>query len=249
MSDEPTRFAERDLRGARFERCDLSGAVIRGSNVDRLEVDDPWLLEGGTLVVNGVEVSGFVDAELNRRFPGRELRTADTPNGLREAWAAVERQWEQTLARVASMPQGTVDISVDGEFSLAETLRHLVMATDVWLRKAVLGVAEPYHPLGKPHAEFFSDGLDASVFSSDHPAYDAVRAVRAERQAMVRDFLAGVTADQLAETRTNPWGERQETVAHCLRTILEEEWEHHRYAVRDLDSIEARGARARDVLD
>ncbi len=25
----------------------------------------------------------------------------------------------------------------------------------------------------------------------------------------------------------------------CLHTILEEEWEHHRYAVRDLDAIEA----------
>jgi hypothetical protein len=28
-------------------------------------------------------------------------------------------------------------------------------------------------------------------------------------------------------------------VLSCLRTILEEEWEHHRYAVRDLDSLAA----------
>jgi hypothetical protein len=27
-------------------------------------------------------------------------------------------------------------------------------------------------------------------------------------------------------------------VLSCLHTILEEEWEHHRYAVRDLDAIE-----------
>ncbi len=31
----------------------------------------------------------------------------------------------------------------------------------------------------------------------------------------------------------------QETTLSCLHTILEEEWEHHRYAVRDLDAIEA----------
>jgi hypothetical protein len=28
-----------------------------------------------------------------------------------------------------------------------------------------------------------------------------------------------------------------ETVLRCLHTILQEEWEHQRYAVRDLDQI------------
>ncbi len=57
---------------------------------------------------------------------------------------------------------------------------------------------------------------------------------------LVRDFLAGVTDDDLAGTRKNPWPpEHPETVLSCLHTIVEEEWEHHRYAVRDLDVIEA----------
>ena len=56
---------------------------------------------------------------------------------------------------------------------------------------------------------------------------------------MVRDFLASVTADELATARRNPWNpEYQETTMSCLHVILEEEWEHHRYAVRDLDIIE-----------
>ena len=59
-----------------------------------------------------------------------------------------------------------------------------------------------------------------------------------ERVEMVRDFLAATTAEELAEPRTNPWASHhQETVLSCLHTILEEEWEHHRYAVRDLDVI------------
>jgi hypothetical protein len=39
--------------------------------VDGAEIEAPWLLSGGTLLVNGVDVVPFVEAELNRRFPGR----------------------------------------------------------------------------------------------------------------------------------------------------------------------------------
>jgi hypothetical protein len=58
---------------------------------------------------------------------------------------------------------------------------------------------------------------------------------------MVRDFLAGVTPGELATKRPNPWGESEypQTTLSCLRVILEEEWEHLRYATRDLDAIEA----------
>ena len=41
-----------------------------------------------------------------------------------------------------------VDVSVAGEWSFAQTLRHLVLATDMWLGKAVLEIEQPFHPLG-----------------------------------------------------------------------------------------------------
>jgi hypothetical protein len=104
----------------------------------------------------------------------------------------------------------------------------------------VQGVEAPYHPIGQPNAEYEADGHDPSVFSSEHPSHAEVLEVRVERMAMVRDYLAGVTAEQLAESRANPWApDYTETVAHCLHTILEEEWEHMRFAIRDLDAIEA----------
>ena len=57
------------------------------------------------------------------------------------------------------------------------------------------------------------------------------------------DLLATVTSDELGATRRNPQDpECQETVLSCLHVILNEEWEHHRYAVRDLDAIEATSA-------
>lgn len=235
------RFEDSNLRGARFVRSDLSGAVMRGVDVADADVDAPWLFDGdGAFTVNGVDVVPFVDAELNRRFPGRELRRAEDPDGLRAAWAAVEGAWTGTLARVAAMPAGTPDVSVDGEWSFAQTLRHLVMATDTWLGRAVLGLDQPYHPIGQPNAEYETDGNDMAVFSVTAPAYAEVLDVRAGRVAMVRDFLATVTADDLAGERRNPWSpEYPETVLSCVHVILGEEWEHHRYAVRDLDVIAA----------
>jgi hypothetical protein len=222
----------------------LRGLVFRGAEAAGLDIDSPWLIEeGGPLYVNGVDVVPFVDAELNRRFPGRELRRSDTPAGLAEAWAAIERTWSVTVARAAAMPAGTVDVAVGGEWSFAQTLRHLVMATDVWLRKAILGEAQPYHPIGQPNPEAVAEGVDATTFSEPDPTFERVMEVRTGHLALVRDFIAQATEEQLAEARANPWApQHDETVLSCLHTIIEEEWEHHRYAVRDLDAIQSGSA-------
>ena len=234
------QFLGTDLRGARFAGTDLSGAVLRGVDVQGAEIEAPWLFDGaGVLHVNGVDVVPLVEAELDRRFPGRAERRAPDPDGLRSAWAALERTWAATLERAAALPPGTVEVSVGGEWSFAQTLRHLVMATDTWLGRAVLELDQPYHPLGLPNAEYTTDGYDLAVFATTAPSYDEVLGVRAGRVATVRDFLAAVTPEELDQRRRNPWApDHEETVRACLHVILNEEWEHHRYAVRDLDAIE-----------
>jgi hypothetical protein len=234
-------FTDADLRGARFRRADLSGVVMRAVDVRGADIDAPWLSGGESFLrVNGVDVIPLVEAELNRRFPGRAGRRSSDPDGLRAAWAALERTWAATLQRVAAMPAGTVDVPVGGEWSFAQTLRHLVMATDTWLGRAILGIEQPFHPIGQPNAEYETDGNDMSVFATVTPSYAEVLQVRAGRVAVVRDFLATVTSDDLAATRNNPWAPGYpETVLSCLHVILAEEWEHHRYAVRDLDAIQA----------
>ncbi|MGN6330269.1 MAG: DinB family protein [Motilibacteraceae bacterium] len=236
-----TEFVEADLRGVRFVRSDLSGAVIRGGDLQSVELDSPWLFDGeNSLLVNGVDVLPFVEAELNRRFPGRELQRASTPDGLQAAWTAVHGAWTGVLERVAGMPGGTVDVSVADEWSFAQTLRHLVMATDVWLGRAILELEQPFHPLGLAFAGAGDDAIDLSLFVTTEPTYPEVLEARADRMFMVRDYLTAVTPEQLAETRRNPWAaDHAETVLSCLHVILEEEWEHLRFAVRDLDLIEA----------
>ena len=237
-------FIGADLRGARFAEADLSGVVMRGVNADGVDIDDPFLCDCGSFLrVNGVDVIPFVEAELNRRFPGRAARRAEDPDGLRAAWSALERAWSATLARVAEMPTGTVDVPVGSEWSFAQTLRHLVLATDMWLGRAVLQIEQPFHPIGLLHASTEEDGFDMSVFTTVPPSYAEVLDVRAGRVAMVRGFLATVTPDVLAAPRENPHDPGdQKTTRSCLHVILNEEWEHLRYAVRDLDAIEAERA-------
>jgi hypothetical protein len=78
-----------------------------------------------------------------------------------------------------------------------------------------------------------------SVFATEQPSLAEVLDLRAERQAMVRDFLANVTPALLAEPRATAWSpEHEEPVLHCLHVIFDEEWEHLRFALRDLDAQE-----------
>ena len=157
------------------------------------------------------------------------------------AWASLERTWSATLERVAGMPADTVDVPVDGEWSFAQTLRHLIFATDMWLGRGILELEQPFHPMGQLDDGTAQDGDPSTpVAMPDRPAYTDVLEVRAERLTMVREFIAGLTPEELATTRQNPHEpEYPETTLSCLHVILEEEWEHHRYAVRDLDSIAA----------
>jgi hypothetical protein len=229
---EGATFLRASFKGARFRFSDVSGVTMRGVDVNGLDIDSHDLFFG-TLLVNGVDVVPLVDAELNRLFPGRGLQKATTPEGLREGWVAVQAAWATT---VADTPPDLVDAHVEDEWSLAQTLRHLVLATDAWLRGAILRVEQPFHEIGQIFTGAAEMGFDMSIFRAEPPAFTEVLAVRAERQRMVTDFLATVTPELLAEERDNPWGggDWHPTVGDCVRVVLEEEWAHLRYVRRDL---------------
>lgn len=229
---EGATFIRASFKGATFRFSDVSGVTMRGVDVNGLDIDSHDLFFG-TLLVNGVDVVPLVDAELNRQFPGRELQKAQTPQGLRDGWAAVRAAWATT---VAETPRDLVDAHVQDEWSLAQTLRHLVLATDAWLRGGILRVEQPFHEIGQIFTGAADMGFDMSIFREDVPTYEEVLAVRSERQGMVTDFLAAVTPELLAEERDDPWGgdDWHPTVGDCVRVILEEEWAHLRYVRRDL---------------
>lgn len=229
------RLESASFRDATIRFSDLRGATLRSVDVDGMDIDSHDLFFG-SLTVNGVDVVPLVEAELNRRFPGRELSKARTPQGLSEAWVAAQDAWRET---VTATPRDLVDAHVSDEWSLAQTLRHLVLATDAWLRGAILGVDQPFHEIGQIFTGAHGMGFDTSIFRAEKPTFDEVLAVRADRQQQVTDFIATVTDEVLAQERENPWGggDWRPTVGDCLRVILEEEWAHLRYIRRDLDLL------------
>jgi hypothetical protein len=228
---EAATFVRASFKGASVRFSDFSGVTMRGGDVAGLDIDSHDLFFG-SLFVNGVDVVPLVDAELNRQFPGRELQKAQTPQGLREGWVAVQAAWQMT---VAATPPELVDAHVEDEWSLAQTLRHLILATDAWLRGGILRIQQPFHEIGQIFTGAEDMGFDMSVFRVAPATFEEVLAVRAERQLLVTDFLATVTEELLAEDREDPWGgEWHPSVGDCIRVILEEEWAHLRYIRRDL---------------
>ena len=228
---EGATFVKASLKGATLRFSDVSGVTMRSVDVDGLDLDSHDLFFG-SLFVNGVDVVPLVDAELNRQFPGRELQKAQTPEGLREGWVAVQSAWQTT---VADTPPDLVDAHVEDEWSLAQTLRHLILATDAWLRGGILRMQKPFHEIGQIFTGADEMGFDMSIFRVDPPVYEEIHAVRAERQRLVTDFLATATTELLAEDRADPWGgDWRPSVGDCVRVILEEEWAHLRYIRRDL---------------
>ncbi len=235
------RFDQVDLTGARFRNVDLTGAVIRGALLVNVDIDG--LLDN--VRINGVDVAPLVEAELDRRYPDRAKMRPDNADGYREAWAILERLWPQTVARARRLDPDLLHERVDDEYSFIETLRHLVFATDAWIKRAILGEPSPWDPLGLPH-----DEMPASVpvpwDRTARPSLDQVLALRADRMATMRQVLAGLTDDELAGTTepvTAPGYPAPQSypVRRCLGAILNEEWEHRLFAERDLDALESRG--------
>ncbi|MEU0790677.1 DinB family protein [Amycolatopsis sp. NPDC005961] len=249
-----SEYARTDrFRGARIHLCDLAGLEIRDCEVDGLKIVDCYgsdVYLGGhfeRLVVNDVDVTAYVEAELDRRHPARALaRNAASPEDYRAAWDAIETLWGTTLDRARRLPEAKLHERVDGEWSFVETQRHLLLAGDAWLGNAVLEEEAPYHPLGYPHggmppeeAEKLGLTLDAT------PTLDEVLAPRLARMAAMRRAVDGLDPAELDRVCGRKpavmYPDQDYVVRRCLKVVLKEEAEHHRYAVRDLAVLEAGG--------
>ncbi len=228
------------LAGARFRDVDLAGAVLRGVVLVDAEISG----EIRNLTVNGVDVVPLVEAELDRRHAERaKMRPAD-PAGFREAWDILERLWEGTVLRARRLDPELLHESVDGEWSFIETLRHLVFATDAWVRRAVLGDPSPWDPLSLPW-DTMPDIPGVPRDRAARPSLDVVLALRRDRMTTVRTLVDGLTDEWLAadtEPAEGPgWPPPASfPVRRCLSIVLNEEWEHRLYAERDLAVLEGR---------
>jgi hypothetical protein len=233
------RFRDVDLTNARFHLVDLTGVTIRGAALVNMDLSG----DIENLRVNGVDVAPLVEAELDRRYPDRAKMRPAGAGGFREAWDILERLWSRTVERARGLSPELLHQQVDGEWSFIETLRHLVFATDAWVKRAILGEPSPWDPLDLPHDDM-PDEPSVPRDRAARPSLDQVLALRADRMATVRQVLAGLTGEKLAgmtEPVLEPGYPEPESFAvrRCLLAILNEEWEHRLYAERDLDLLES----------
>jgi hypothetical protein len=245
-----SRFERTDLRGAEFRAGDLAGTRFRGvymngvvmSGVELVNVDIHG--EINNLTINGVDVGPLVSAELDRRYPDRPKMRPTTPAGFAEAWDILERLWDGTVERARGLDPAVLHESVEGEWSFIETLRHLVFATDSWVRRVVLGEPSPWDPLDLPWDEM-PDTPGVPRDRAARPSLDAVLELRQDRMATVRRVIAGLT-EQSLEDQSEPvdglgWPPPHAyPLRECLIIVLSEEWEHRLYAERDLSYLETR---------
>lgn len=235
----PEEFEGRDLTGAVFWGVDLSGARFRDVNLTDVTISHAMVVNVDIdafvdhVTINGVDVTKYVN-ERDEWYPLRAMLRPADPEGMRAAWKALEPAWATTIDRARRLPEAALHVSVRGEWSFVQTLRHLLFAMDKWFTAPILG--QGFHPAGLPNtgsADFGWPGLDRDA----DPTLDEVLAVRAGRRAQLHDFLEGVTdADLGREIEVLENG--PVPLRECLYTVFEEEFQHNRYAVRGLAELE-----------
>ena len=239
-------FVKQDFSGARFEQVDFSrawfrnvyftGATLRGAWLEDVDIDG----EIRNVRINGVDIVPLVEAELNRRYPERaKLDPADAA-GFREAWAIIERVWPPTIERAKRLPPELLHERVEGEWSFIETLRHLVFATDAWVRRAILGLPEPYSPLGSGTTRRSPTRACRTTPTRDRPwtrssncaPTACAPSTTSSRRSPTTWSAARLTRAAAGSPRAGGYPDRR-----CLRTIVNEEWLHRLYAERDLATL------------
>ena len=232
------RFIEANLAGALFQECDLTHAHIRGANLVNADI---WGAITG-LTINGIEIEPLIEAELERRHPGRATLFASDPDGVRASWATIERLWNGTMARAASLPEPLLhERPVPEEWSVLESLRHLVSVAEGFVRQ-VRDRDLPRYREAVPHEpqrEYFraNDLLDLDA----DPSFEEVAALRARAFGWIREIVDGIDADELdriAPVTEHDLAGMDLPVRWCFWRLVNEEWEHHLFVERDLAALE-----------
>jgi hypothetical protein len=239
-----------EFRDQHVEYKDLTGMTVRESRLNSVRFVGVEMIDAEIdgyvehLTVNGVEVMPLVEAELDRLHPERLLMRSDDPADLRAAWALLVAAWDATIERAAMLTPDQQQEQVDGEWSIIQTLRHLVFVVDAWLSRAVLGEPMPYHPVGLL-LEFMDGAAEMGVDMDASPSFDETVVIWHGRKQQVTDFLAESTADDLARACEPNDGPLWPPIApgtsalRCVRVVLNQTWAHHRFAVRDLQTVES----------
>lgn len=218
-----------NLRNGLFRDADVSGVHFFHTLWSNVSIDG--VING--LVVNGVDVTDFVNTR-DRWFPLRTQLEPSNAADLCSVWTVLQDEWSTLLRRVAAMQPDTVLQSVDGEWSLRDTLRHLVFAMDKWFTWPILG-EHLFSPIGLPNSES-KDGDWPGLDHHADPSFGDVLAIRNRQLGRFTDYIEHLDVGALPET-SDVLENGSVSSLMCFHVVLEEEFEHLRYALRDLDIL------------
>lgn len=216
------------LRDARFRDVDFTG--VRTHHVLLRDVEFDGSID--KLVINGVDVTDYV----NRHDPWQPLRGMTEPataDEIRQSLDGFTKAWDDLIAYARALPSQRLTVSVDGEWSFVQTLRHLLFVADKWILGPLTDQA--WSPLGLPNTgsvDFGWPGIDPTL----DPAIAEVLAVRSAHADAISSLAASVEDGRLVEEVT-VLENGTVTVLDCWHTLFEEAFEHLRYARRDLSRL------------
>ena len=235
-------FADRDLsdsvfwgvhlQNSLFRDADFSGSTFFHTQWTDVSVDG--VIE--RLVVNGVDVTDFVNQH-DQWYPLRTQLSPDTAEGVRRAWKTLRVEWAKLLAEVDELDASVSLDSVDGEWSLRDTLRHLIFAIEKWFTVPVMG-ADSFTSCALPNKG--SQGREwPGLNLADEVPFEQAREAWAHTADEFGAYVAALDLTALPDTVEVLENGTVPAVA-CFHVVLEESFEHLRYARRDLAVLAAR---------
>ncbi len=239
MSEEATWATGGDFSNRTLRFVDFSNARVISSDMTNARFEGSI----GGLKINGIEVAPLIAREMERRYPERKELFTTTPEGMERAYDIVFSQLDATIERARTFTEAQRNQRVDDEWSVVETLRHLVFAIDAWIGRVVLGRTD-FHAIGLPHSEM-TPTPGVTCDPTARPTFDEAVDVLQGRREMVRGVVEALTPEELDRPIVTtgdgypPPGHETQVIGP-LWTILEETWWHNHYMNRDLDVLEVR---------
>jgi hypothetical protein len=105
-----------------------------------------WVALSRAYRVLGFETATGGDEVLRALVLARIIEPTRKLDSLR----VIEELWHATVRRASTLPEEAVYRSVNGEWSLAQTLRHTIFVVDAWYGHAAALRPNPFHPIGVP---------------------------------------------------------------------------------------------------
>ncbi len=137
------RIENKNWSNAHIRNVSLAGARMR--DIDLLNAKISGRVDG--LVINDVEIGPLMRREIDRTNPERKKLFGADPASMRVGVDIVLAQLEATWERARALTEEQRNQRVDDEWSVVETIRHLIFAFDAWIKRALLGENDPFDPI------------------------------------------------------------------------------------------------------